>query len=259
MNENKPIPGNGAALITGGAKRVGRAITLALADAGYVVAVHMKTISPETQAFCDDINAKGGRAVPLAGDLSNHEHVRTLVPQAVAAVGALTLLVNNASIFQPDEVGKLDRDGFDRHMAVNLRAPVFLSEAFAAQAAKGANASIVNIVDQRVLKPTPLFFSYALSKNGLYAATHMLAQALAPKVRVNAIGPGPTLPSSRQSEEEFARQTATLPLGHGSRPEHIAEAVLFLARAVSITGQMLAVDGGQHIAWQTPDVVGIGE
>jgi len=259
MNENKPIPGAGAALVTGGARRVGRAISLALADAGYAVAVHMRRISAETQAFCADINAKGGRAAPVAADLADHDQVRALVPNAVAATGPLTLLVNSASIFEPDEVGSLSRERFDLHMAVNLRAPLFLSEAFAAQAPKGANASIVNIVDQRVLKPTPLFFSYALSKNGLYAATHMLAQALAPKVRVNAVGPGPTLPSSRQSKEEFARQTAALPLGHGSTPEQIAEAVLFLARAVSVSGQTLAVDGGQHLAWQTPDIAGIGE
>jgi NAD(P)-dependent dehydrogenase (short-subunit alcohol dehydrogenase family) len=259
MNENKPIPGIGAALVTGGAKRVGRAITLALADAGYAVAVHVKSISAETKAFCDDINAKGGRAAPVAADLADHQQVLGLVPQAASAVGPLTLLVNNASIFEPDEVGALNREGFDRHVAIHVRAPLFLAEAFAAQAPKGTNASVVNIVDQRVLKPTPLFFSYALSKNGLYAATHMLAQALAPKVRVNAVAPGPTLPSSRQSKEEFARQTATLPLGHGSTPEQIAEAVLFLARAVSVSGQTLAVDGGQHLAWQTPDVAGISE
>jgi NAD(P)-dependent dehydrogenase (short-subunit alcohol dehydrogenase family) len=248
-----------AALVTGGARRIGRAITLALVEAGYAVAVHANNSTADAEAFCADIVAKGGRAAAVGADLANHDQVRGLVPAAAAAVGPLTLLVNNASIFQPDEVGALDRAGFDRHMAINLRAPLFLAEAFAAQAPDGTDASIVNIVDQRVLKPTPLFFSYALSKNGLFAATHMLAQALAPKLRVNAVGPGPTLPSSRQSPEDFAKQTATLPLGHGPTPEQIAEAVLFLAQAASVTGQTIAVDGGQHLAWQTPDVASVGE
>jgi NAD(P)-dependent dehydrogenase (short-subunit alcohol dehydrogenase family) len=248
-----------AALVTGGAKRIGRAITLALVQAGYAVAIHMRSSTPEVDAFCAEIVAKGGRAVVVTGDLADHDQVLRLVPNAAAALGPLTLLVNNASVFGADEIGKLDRAGFDRHMAINLRAPLFLAEALAAQAPTEADASIVNIVDQRVLKPTPLFFSYALSKNGLYAATTMLAQALAPKLRVNAVGPGPTLPSPRQSKEDFARQAATLPLGHGPTPEQIAEAVVFLAGAVAVTGQTIMVDGGQHLAWQTPDISGIGE
>jgi NAD(P)-dependent dehydrogenase (short-subunit alcohol dehydrogenase family) len=248
-----------AALVTGGAQRIGHAITLALAAAGYAVAVHANNSTAKAEAVCADIVAKGGRAAAVRGDLADHQQVRGLVPAAVAAVGPLTLLVNNASIFEPDEIGALDRAGFDRHMAINLRAPLFLAEAFAAQASTGANVSIVNILDQRVLKPTPLFFSYALSKQGLFAATTMLAQALAPKLRVNAVAPGPTLPSSRQSPEDFARQTATLPLGHGPTPAQIAEAVLFLAGAISVTGQTLVVDGGQHLAWQTPDSASVGE
>jgi NAD(P)-dependent dehydrogenase (short-subunit alcohol dehydrogenase family) len=248
-----------AALVTGGAQRIGAAIALALAKAGYAVAVHVRSSTAKTQSFCADIVAKGGRAVAISADLADHDEVRGLLPAAAAAVGPLTLLVNNASIFESDAIGALDRNGFDRHMAINLRAPLFLAEAFAAQAPEGANASIVNIVDQRVLKPTPLFFSYALSKNGLFAATNMLAQGLAPKVRVNAVGPGPTLPSPRQSPEDFAKQVATLPLGHGPTPQQIAEAVLFLAQAASITGQTIAVDGGQHLAWQTPDVAGVDE
>ncbi|MEA2951314.1 MAG: hypothetical protein QOJ96_834 [Alphaproteobacteria bacterium] len=259
MNGNNTKNFQRIALVTGGAKRIGRAITLALVKAGYAVAMHMKSSTPEAEALCAEIAANGGRAVTITGDLADHDRVLRLVPEAAAALGPLTLLVNNASVFGADEVGKLDRAGFDRHMAINLRAPLFLAEAFAAQVPKDADACIVNIVDQRVLKPTPLFFSYALSKNGLYAATTMLAQALAPKVRVNAVGPGPTLPSPRQSPEDFARQAATLPLGHGSKPEQIADAVVFLAGAVSVTGQTIMVDGGQHLAWQTPDVSGIGE
>jgi NAD(P)-dependent dehydrogenase (short-subunit alcohol dehydrogenase family) len=247
------------ALVTGGAKRVGLAITQALVEAGYAVAVHANTSVDEAEAVCAEIRARGGEAAPVQADLSGHSQVRKLVPSAAAAIGPLTLLVNNASIFEADEIGSLTHELFDRHMAVHVRAPLFLAEAFAAQAPSEANASIVNIVDQRVLKPTPLFMSYALSKNGLYAATTMLAQALAPKVRVNAVAPGPTLPSKRQSKEEFAKQSAKLPLGHGTNPEEVAQAVLFLAQARSITGQTIAVDGGQHLAWQTPDVAGIEE
>ena len=252
-------PSSKAALVTGGAKRVGRAITQALAKADYVVAVHANTSLDEAEALCAEIRGQGGRAAPMQADLSDHAQVVKLVPAATAAIGPLTLLVNNASIFEADGIGSLDPALFDRHMAVHLRAPLFLAEAFAAQALDNANASIVNIVDQRVLKPTPLFLSYALSKNGLYAATTMLAQALAPKVRVNAVAPGPTLPSKRQSQAEFDRQSAKLPLGHGTTPEEVAQAVLFLDGATSITGQIIAVDGGQHVAWQTPDVAGVEE
>ena len=248
-----------AALVTGGAKRVGLAITQALVAAGYAVAVHSKTSPSDGEDVCAEIRKKGGRAAAVQADLSDHAQVLELVPAAVAAIGPLTLLVNNASIFEADAIGSLNRDLFDRHMAVHVRAPLFLSQAFAAQAPEHANASIVNMIDQRVMKPTPLFLSYALSKNGLYAATTMLAQALAPKVRVNGVAPGPTLPSKRQSPEEFARQTEKLPLGHGTNPQQLAQAVLFLATAPSITGQTIAVDGGQHLAWQTPDVADIRE
>lgn len=248
-----------AALVTGGAKRVGLAISRALAEAGYAVAVHANHSRAEAEAACTEIRGKGGRAALVVADLNDHAQVLALVPAAAAAVGRLTLLVNNASMFEPDDIATLSRDLFDRHMAVHVRAPLFLAQAFAAQAPENANASIVNMLDQRVMKPTPLFLSYALSKNGLYAATTMLAQALAPKVRVNGIAPGPTLPSSRQSEAEFARQTAKLPLGHGTNPQEIARAALFLAAARSVTGQTIAVDGGQHLAWQTPDIAGIRE
>jgi NAD(P)-dependent dehydrogenase (short-subunit alcohol dehydrogenase family) len=248
-----------AALVTGGAKRVGLAVTRALVEAGYAVAVHANTSLAEADAVCADIKKKGGRAEALQADLNDHAQVLKLVPAAAAAVGPLTLLVNNASLFQADDIASLDRDLFDRHMAVHVRAPLFLAQAFAAQAPEGADASIVNMLDQRVMKPTPLFLSYALSKNSLYAATTMLAQGLAPKVRVNGVAPGPTLPSSRQSAEEFAWQSANLPLKHGPTPEQLAQAVLFLANAVSVTGQTIAVDGGQRLAWQTPDIAGIRE
>jgi NAD(P)-dependent dehydrogenase (short-subunit alcohol dehydrogenase family) len=241
-----------AALITGGARRIGRAITLALVRAGYAVVVHANRSRAEAEQLCVEIIGHGGRAAVVLADLAQDQEVRGLVP-AAAAFGPLTLLVNNAGEFDRDEIGSLDRARFDRTVAVNLRAPLFLAEAFAAQAPAGTDASIVNLLDQRVFKPTPHFVTYSLTKNALFAATTTLAQALAPKVRVNAVAPGPVLASQRQAPEDFARQTAALPLGRGPTPEEIAEAVVFLAAAASITGQTIAVDGGQHLAWQTED------
>jgi NAD(P)-dependent dehydrogenase (short-subunit alcohol dehydrogenase family) len=241
-----------AALVTGGARRIGRAIVLALARAGHAVAIHVRRAGPEAQALAAEIAGAGGRAAVVTADLTDHDEVAALVPHAAAAIGPLTLLVNNASAFEADEIGTLDRARFDRHFAINLRAPVFLAEAFAAQAPDGS--AIVNILDQRVLRPTPHFLSYGLSKSALHAATTTLAQALAPRLRVNAVAPGPTLPNPRQDADAFARYAGAMPLGHGPSPEEIAEAVLFLARAGNITGVTLPVDGGQHIGWRgTPE------
>ncbi len=248
-----------AALVTGGGHRIGAAIVRGLAGAGYAVAVHVNRSRAAAEALCREIADQGGRAAVLEADLADHNAVLRLVPEAVKSAGALTLLVNNAGAFDPDEIGKLDRALFDRQFAVNLRAPLFLSEAFAVQAPHGSNASIVNIIDQRVYKPTPRFMSYTLTKSALHTATTTLAQALAPHVRVNAVAPGPTLPSPRQDAEEFARQAGTLPLARGPTPQDIANAVLYLAQAAGVTGVSIAVDGGQHIAWQTPDSVGIEE
>lgn len=246
-----------AALVTGGAQRIGRAIVRALAR-DHAVAIHARRSRAEADALAAEIVAAGGRAATVFADLAEHEEVLRLVPAATAAVGPLTLLVNNAAEFEPDEMGKLDRARFDRHFAVNLRAPLFLAESFAAQIPPGADAAIVNLLDQRVYKPTPKFLSYGLTKSALHAATTMLAQALAPRVRVNAVAPGPTLPSTRQDSDAFRRQTLAIPLGRGPTPEDIAEAVLYLARAKSVTGETIAVDGGQRLAWQTPDT-GIAE
>lgn len=237
-----------AALVTGGARRIGRAIAVALARAGYAVAIHANRSLKAAQVLRDDIIHGGGRAAVVVADLADHDAVLGLVPAAAAALGPLTLLVNNASEFEPDEIGHLDRERFDRHLAVNLRAPLFLAQAFAAQAPVGG--SIVNLLDQRVYRPTPRYLSYGLAKSGLYAATTTLAQALAPHLRVNAVAPGPTLPNARQNEEAFARASAAVPLGHGPTPEEIADAVLFLARANNITGETIAVDGGQHLGWR---------
>jgi NAD(P)-dependent dehydrogenase (short-subunit alcohol dehydrogenase family) len=242
-----------AALVTGGAQRVGRAIVTALAQAGYAVAVHARRSRHEAQALCDEINRRGGRAGVVTADLADHDAVTALVADAAAAVGALTLLVNNAGEFEADDIASLEREQFDRQLAVNLRAPLFLAKAFAAQAPADIDASIVNIVDQRVFRPTPKFLSYTLSKSALFTATTTLAQALAPRIRVNAVGPGPTLPSPRQDADSFARQAAAVPLGRGSPPQDIAQAVLYLAGAASVTGVTIAVDGGQHLAWRTAD------
>ncbi|MCS0493810.1 SDR family oxidoreductase [Ancylobacter sp. MQZ15Z-1] len=241
------------ALVTGGAVRIGRTICLALARAGYDVAVHVRHEGEAGDAARAAIEAEGARAVVLAAELTDPEAMARLVPAAVEALGPVSLLVNNASEFQPDGVGDLDLARWERHFAANLRAPVFLAEAFARALPPDRHGAVVNIIDQRVLKPTPNYLSYSLAKNGLWSATRMLAQALAPRIRVNGIGPGPTLASVHQDGEDFARQCAALPLGRGPAPEEIAEAVLFLARARSITGQMIAVDGGQHLAWRTPD------
>jgi NAD(P)-dependent dehydrogenase (short-subunit alcohol dehydrogenase family) len=236
-----------AALVTGGALRIGRAIVLALARNSYAVAIHANKSLTDAEALRDRVIRDGGRAGVVAADLADHDAVMGLMPAAVAAVGPLTLLVNNASAFEPDRIGDLDRDRFDRQIAVNLRAPVFLAQALAAQAPAGG--SIVNVLDQRVYRPSPGFFSYGLSKSALYVATTTLAQGLAPHVRVNAVAPGPTLPNVWHGEDAFARRSAAMPLGHGPSPEEIADAVVFLASAKNITGETIAVDGGQHVGW----------
>jgi NAD(P)-dependent dehydrogenase (short-subunit alcohol dehydrogenase family) len=246
-------PATGAALVTGGARRIGRAICLALAGAGYDVAVHHRGSAEDAEQTAGAVRALGRRAAVVWGDLSNETEVRALVPAAVEALGPLTLLVNNASVFEDDRVGGLGRDSWDLHIETNLRAPIVLAEAFATQAPDGA--AIVNLLDQRVLKPDPRFFTYSLSRNGLWWATRTLAQALAPRIRVNGVAPGPTLPSVHQTEADFAAEAAGTLLGRAGSPEAIAEAVLWLARAELVTGQMIAVDAGQHLGWKTPDIL----
>jgi NAD(P)-dependent dehydrogenase (short-subunit alcohol dehydrogenase family) len=247
------------ALVTGGAKRIGRAISLRLGRAGYAVAIHGRGPSEEAEALRVELTANGGLAAIVTGDLADPAAVDRLIPQAREALGPVKLLVNNASVFLPDDVRRLDLATWERHFAVNLRAPTFLAAVFAAQVPPEAEGAVVNILDQRVWRPTPQFFSYTLTKAALYTATKTMAQALAPRIRVNAVGPGPTLMSTRQTPEDFARQVAALPLGTGPTPDDIAEAVLMLANARTVTGQMIAPDGGQHLAWETPDVVGVSE
>ena len=247
------------ALVTGGAQRIGRSIVERLAGEGYAVAIHCNRSANTAEELAGRIRASGREAAVVQADLADAEAVDGLIDAAVRAVGPVTLLVNNASEFEADELTTLSQAQWDRHFAVNLRAPSFLARDFARQLPSDREGCIVNIVDQRVWKPTPHFFSYTLTKAALFAATQTMAQALAPRIRVNAVGPGPTLANERQGAEDFARQSGAVLLGHGAAPDEIADAVVFLAGARSVTGQMIAVDGGQHLAWETPDVVGIRE
>jgi NAD(P)-dependent dehydrogenase (short-subunit alcohol dehydrogenase family) len=248
------MTGRGGALVTGAARRIGRSLALEAAKAGYSVLVHHHHSADDAEEVCAEIEALGGHAHALAADLDDAEALPALIDEARAAIGPLSLLVNNASLFEDDRIETLTPASWDAHMAANFRAPVLLSQAFARQAPVGA--LIVNIIDQRVLRPTPQFFSYALSKAGLWDATRMMAQALAPNIRVNGIGPGPTLPSTHQSAEDFAAESSNIPLQQRTTPEEIAHALTYLIEATSVTGQIIAVDGGQHLAWRTPDVIG---
>eukprot|EP01037_Dinobryon_pediforme_P016689 gene16689-16869_t len=245
------------AFVTGAGRRIGRTIALALSQAGYHLALHCHRSRTEADALASQIHAAGGSAQVFVADLAQTSALPGLVETASKAMGPLTLLVNSASLFEQDEFDGLTQPGWEAHFAVNLQAPVFLGQAFAAQAPAGA--SIINIIDQRVWKLTPQFFSYTLTKAALWTATQTMAQALAPHIRVNGIGPGPTLANPRQTMADFAVQANAVPLERAVSPDDIAEAVLYLARAKSVTGQMIAVDGGQHLAWQTPDVIGFAE
>lgn len=242
------------ALVTGAGRRIGAVIAVALGQAGFDVAVHFGRSGDAAEAVSAEVRALGRRAVALGADLAVEAEVAGLVDRAVAALGPLTLLVNNASLFLEDDWRLADRGLWDAHMETNLRAPLVLARAFAEQA-PAEGASIVNLIDQRVWKPTPQFFSYSITKAALWFATRTLAQALAPRVRVNAVGPGPTLASIHQSAETFAREAENTLLQRRATPEEIARAVLYLVDAPSVTGQMIAVDAGQHLAWRTPDVL----
>jgi NAD(P)-dependent dehydrogenase (short-subunit alcohol dehydrogenase family) len=253
--DHPPRLPRGGALITGAARRIGRALAVKAQAAGYDVAVHTRHPDEEADALAQSLRASGGRAAVVTGDLTVGADLDALVRLASAAVGPLTLLVNNASLFEEDRIQTLTPAGWDAHMSANLRAPILLAQAFAAQLPAGAEGLIVNLLDQRVLRPTPQFFSYAMSKAALWQATRMLAQALAPAIRVNGIGPGPTLTSIHQSPQDFEAEVAGLPLQRGASPGQIAEALGYLIDAHAVTGQMIAVDGGQHLAWRTPDIV----
>ncbi len=239
-----PFPEPRVALVTGAAQRIGRAIALELGADGWSVAVHHRDSTDDADETVAMIEAAGGRAVPLAAELSDEAEASALASRAADALGPLGCLVNNASLFEYDNVASTTRDSWEAHMAVNLRAPFVLSQTFAAALPKGSSGAIVNILDQRVWNLTPYFVSYTLSKAGLWTLTQTLALALAPDIRVNAIGPGPVLPSARQTEAQFRAQCENTPLGHGAEPEEVAAALRFILAAPAMTGQMLALDGG---------------
>jgi NAD(P)-dependent dehydrogenase (short-subunit alcohol dehydrogenase family) len=246
-------------LVTGSAKRIGRRLALDLAAAGWDVAVHCNASLAEAGEVAALVRAMGQRAAIVRGDLSEADVPDRIIAEASAALGGLSCLINNASLFEPDEVGSITTDSWAAHIDTNLRAPVFLSQAFARQLPEGLEGSIISIIDQRVWKLNPKFFSYTMSKSALWTATRTLAQALAPRIRVNAIGPGPALPSIRMDGQEFAKQTRLTLLGRGTSPEEISAAVTFILSQPSLTGQMIALDGGQHLVWQTPDVIEVKE
>ncbi len=255
MNQQAEPGRKGTALVTGAGKRIGRVIALRLAKEGYALALHCNRSRQEAEILLGTIVSSGGRAAIIQADLSDVDAVSGLIHAAHAALGPVILLVNNASIFEDDRLPGLDPALLDRHFAINLRAPLILARDFAAQLPEGQSGSIVNIIDQRVLKLNPQFFSYGLSKAALFNATKTMAQALSPRIRVNGVGPGPTLANMHEGAAGLAIEASHTLLQRGSTPEDIAEAVVYLAQASAVTGQMIAVDSGQHLVWQTPDIV----
>jgi len=248
------MTGQATALVTGGGRRIGKAIALGLAEAGWRVAVHYRSSRDEAERVVAEITDGGGMACALSCDLRDAASLENLMNQAKDALGPVTCLVNNAARFDYDEVRTMTVAQWDRHAETNLRAPVFLAQAMAAQLPADSHGNIVNIIDERVWKLVPTHFSYTVAKAGLWAATKMLAQSFAPDIRVNAIGPGPTLPNAQQSEQDFARENARMLLGRGTTPDEILAAIKFILASPAMTGQMIALDGGQHLLWQTPDM-----
>jgi NAD(P)-dependent dehydrogenase (short-subunit alcohol dehydrogenase family) len=244
------LASRGAALVTGGARRIGRALAQACAAAGYDVAVHVRSAGDDADAAAGEVRSAGRRAAILACDLRKESAVVALVGEAESELGPVTLLVNCASVFEEDAFETLNRATWDAHMETNLRAPLVLSQAFARRLPADREGLIVNILDQRVWRSTPAFFSYSLSKLALWDATRMMAQALAPRIRVNGIGPGPTLQSVHQDPEAFAAEAAATLMRRPATPAEVAQALRYLIDAPSVTGQMIAVDSGQHLAWR---------
>lgn len=239
----------GNVLITGAARRIGRAIACRMAEMGWNVGVHCLNSERQATELCDELNGFGVHAVVCAADLSNEEEVERLFETSSAAIGPITCLINNASIFEEDTFETVTRDLWDRHMEINLRAPFVLSQKMAAALPNDKVASIINIIDQRVWNPTPYFTSYTLSKMAMWDMTQVLARSLAPRIRVNAIGPGPVLQSIHQSATDFAEEVAAVPLKRDVNPVDISRGVQFILESPTMTGQMIALDSGQHLGW----------
>lgn len=249
----------GTALITGGARRIGRAIVEDLAANGFAVAIHSNSSADDASALAAQIKKVGGQAAVVVADLTDMSAVAEVVGRAEDALGSVSLLVNNASLFEDDSVLDFDWPEWDRHFDIHLKAPVLLAQKFAQALPEATDGLIVNVIDQRVWRLSPRYFSYTLSKSALWTATKTMAQALAPRIRVNAIGPGPTLRNTRQDDSDFRKQVDALLLKQSPNLSEFGATIRYLWQARSVTGQMLALDGGQHLAWQTPDVAGIVE
>jgi NAD(P)-dependent dehydrogenase (short-subunit alcohol dehydrogenase family) len=238
-----------AALVTGAAQRIGRAIALALAEAGFDIAVHCHTNRDAGAATCEAVRRLGRRATLLPADLADETETQALLPRATDALGPIGVLVNNASPFERDEWHDATRASWDAHIEPGLRAPFVLMQHFARALPADAEGAVINMLDQRVWSITPHFVSYTVAKAGLWALTRSMALALAPRIRVNGIGPGPALPNAQQTAAQYARQAASVPLGHGTSPDEVARAVIAILGLPAMTGQMIALDGGQHLQW----------
>jgi NAD(P)-dependent dehydrogenase (short-subunit alcohol dehydrogenase family) len=242
-----PIPKT--ALVTGAARRLGRAMALSLAKAGYAVAIHHHRSHEEAEDLVAQIVKDGGNAVALSADLADETAVAALLPLAVNAVGPVGVLVNNASIFENDTAATVTRDSWDSHLAINLRAPFVLIQEFARLLPADSGGAVINMLDERVWNLTPYFVSYTVSKTALWTLTQTMALALAPRIRVNGIGPGPTMPSPRQTADQFNGRLHAMPLRRGTSPAEVAAALRFILEAPAMTGQMIALDGGEHLGW----------
>ena len=239
------------ALVTGGGARLGRALVLMLAEAGFDVAIHYKeSVDAATQTL-ESVKSRGRHGCIIRADLGNEKETQALIVEAQRLLGGpLGVLVNNASVFERDEWNDVSYETWAKHMSPNVRAPFILMQAFAKAMPAEGRGMVLNMLDERVWSLTPHFVSYTVSKSALWTLTQTMALALAPHgIRVNAIGPGPALPSVRQTAEQFAQQCASVPLGYGTSPEEVARAALFLLALPAVTGQMIALDGGQHLQW----------
>ena len=244
------------ALVTGGAKRIGRAISLDLAAHGFHVAIHSNRSHEEARELVSSIRAGGGHACVVDADLTSPDQAEKLVDEAAKQLGPIGLVVNNASVFERDSLLDFSEEIWERHFSLHVKAPALIARRFAKALPSDMQGLIVNMIDQRVWKPTPEFFSYTLSKAALWTATTTMAQTLAPRIRVNAIGPGPTLPDKYQGEEGFYAETRALPLGRGPELPEFGATIRYLWETPSITGQMIALDGGKHLAWEKQETAG---